>query len=108
MVLGSPGGSKIITTVAQAIIAHRIFGLSAQEVVALPRFHHQWLPDVVYFEKAGLPIDVRQELIGRGHDVQEREPYGDLQVITITPGRLMGGASDPRGGGSVAGVGTGD
>ena len=108
MVVGSPGGSKIITTVAQAIIAHRMFGLDAQEIVELPRFHHQWLPDIVYVEKAGFDISVRQDLIGRGHVVQEREPYGDLQLITITPAGLMAGASDPRGRGRVAGLGTGD
>ncbi len=108
MVLGSPGGSRIITTVAQAIISHRIFGLKAHEIVELPRFHHQWLPDILYVEKTGFDIDVRQDLIGRGHNVQEREPYGDLQLIAITPAGLMSGASDPRGRGSVAGLGTGD
>ena len=103
MVLGSPGGSRIITVVAQAIINCTRFGLSLKEAVAEPRFHHQWLPDIVYLEQDGYDINVIQGLLGRGHDVRERTPYGDLQAIFIDDNGLMAGAADPRGGGSVAG-----
>ncbi len=103
MVLGSPGGSKIITVVAQAILNCTRFGLSLPETVAQPRFHHQWLPDVVYLEQDAFDINVIQGLLGRGYDIRERKPYGDLQAIFIDDDGLMTGASDPRGRGSVAG-----
>ncbi len=104
MVLGSPGGSKIITVVAQAIINFARFGLSLPEAVAQPRFHHQWLPDVVYLEQDAFDINVIQGLLGRGHDVRERQPYGDLQAIFVDDDGLMTGACDPRGRGLVAGL----
>ncbi len=106
MVLGSPGGSKIITTVAQAILGVIRFGLDAEEVVAQPRFHHQWKPDLLYLEQGAYDINITQELIRLGHTVREREPYGDLQLILLQSEiGLMSGASDPRGNGVVVGVG---
>lgn len=103
MALGSPGGSKIITAVAQAIVNFTRFNLTLNETVAQPRFHHQWLPDVLYLEQGSFDINVIQGLIVRGHSVKEREPYSDLQIIHYSEDGLMAGASDPRGGGSVAG-----
>ena len=103
LVLGSPGGSKIITTVAEAIVAFSRFGLPVREVVALPRFHHQWLPDILSVEQGGFDINVVQRLIGMGHNVQDCEPYGDLQMIHIMPEGFFAGASDPRRGGRTAG-----
>ncbi|RKX27183.1 MAG: gamma-glutamyltransferase [Candidatus Zixiibacteriota bacterium] len=103
LVLGSPGGSRIITTVAQAIVGFSRFGLSLEEIVSQPRFHHQWLPDVVYLEEEGFFVDKIQALIKYGYHVQERSKYGDLQLIHITAEGLMHGASDPRRGGAVAG-----
>jgi gamma-glutamyltranspeptidase/glutathione hydrolase len=106
IVLGSPGGSKIITTVAQAILDVTRFDMSAEQTVAQPRFHHQWLPDALYLEQGGYDINVKQELIRMGHNVREREPYGDLQMILLQSEiGLMSGASDPRGNGAVIGVG---
>jgi len=96
LALGSPGGSKIITTVAQAIIAISRFDLSIEEAVAQPRFHHQWLPDLLYLEQGGYDINVTQDLIRLGHNVRERSPYGDLQIIMVDKSGLMAGASDPR------------
>ena len=108
MVLGSPGGSKIITTVAEAIIDFTRFDLTPEETVAQPRFHHQWLPDVIYLEQGGFDAAVTQGLTALGHTVRERAAYGDLQLVIVRPGGLMAGAFDPRGRGSVAGLGTGD
>lgn len=101
LALGSPGGSKIITTVAEAIINFTRFDLGVGEIVALPRFHHQWMPDTLYLEQGGFDIVVIQNLIGRGHLVKECEKYSDLQMIHITDEQLLAGASDPRGGGAV-------
>lgn len=103
MALGSPGGSKIITVVAQAIVNFTRFNLTLNETVAQPRFHHQWLPDILYLEQGSFDINVIQGLIVRGHNVKEREPYSDLQIIHYAEDGLMAAASDPRGGGSVAG-----
>lgn len=104
MVLGSPGGSKIVTTVAQAIIAFSRFGLSPEEIVSQPRFHHQWLPDELVLEKGGFDVGTMQALIRLGHQIKEDKPFGDLQMIYIQPSGLMSGASDPRGGGMPSGL----
>jgi gamma-glutamyltranspeptidase / glutathione hydrolase len=99
MILGSPGGSKIITTVAEAIINFTRFGLSLQKTAEYPRFHHQWLPDILYLEKGGFDVPTIQRLIRYGHQVEERTPYGDLEMIYINPTGMMTGASDNRNGG---------
>ncbi len=104
LVLGSPGGSKIISTVAQAILNFTRFGLSPQETVDHPRFHHQWLPDQIFVEEGAYDISVRQKLIGLGHFVKERPEYSDLQLIYIDEAGLMTAASDRRGIGSVGGI----
>ena len=103
LILGSPGGSKIITTVAEAIIDFVRFGMNIEETAAFPRFHHQWLPDLIYLENGGFSMDVKQTLIRYGHTVEERTPYGDLQIIYIDPLGLMTAASDPRNRGEAIG-----
>jgi gamma-glutamyltranspeptidase/glutathione hydrolase len=103
MALGSPGGSKIITVVAQAIVNFTRFHKTLNETVKHPRFHHQWQPDVLYLEQGSFDINIIQGLIVRGHNVKECEPYGDLQIIHYSEDGLIAGASDPRGGGSVGG-----
>ena len=103
MALGSPGGSKIITIVAEAVINFTRFGKSLGETVNHPRFHHQWLPDVVYLEQGGFDINVKQGLIRLGHNIEERVAYGDLQAVFITEDGLWTGASDQRGRGKVTG-----
>ncbi len=103
MVLGSPGGSRIITTVAQTIINISRLGLSSAEAVAHPRIHHQWLPDTLYMEMNGYDINTKQALIAKGHFIKEIAPFGELNLIYIEPSGLMQGIADPRRGGSAAG-----
>ncbi len=103
LVLGSPGGSKIITTVAEAILDVSRFGLNIQQAVKQPRFHHQWLPDTLYLEMGGFDINVIQSLITMGYNVKEREPYSDLQMVYINETGQKSGASDPRRGGKAVG-----
>ena len=103
LILGSPGGSKIITTVAQAIIDFDRFHMTVDEIVAQPRFHHQWLPDVLYLERDGYSESTIAALEKYGHTVEERTPYGDLQIIYIDPAGLMAAASDPRNDGASGG-----
>jgi len=103
LIVGAPGGSKIITTVAEAIINITRFGLSLDETMSAPRFHHQWLPDTIYLEAGGFHPSTIAQLRSMGHAVAERPPYSDLQVIWIEASGLMAGASDPRGPGAPAG-----
>ncbi len=104
LALGAPGGSKIITVVAQAIINFARFGLTPLETVNHPRFHHQWLPDILYLEEGSFDINVLQTLIRYGHNIKERTHYSDLQLIYIDDkSELMSPISDPRKRGSSSG-----
>jgi gamma-glutamyltranspeptidase/glutathione hydrolase len=103
LILGSPGGSKIITTVAEAILNVTRFGINLQQAIKQPRFHHQWLPDTLYLEQGGFDINVMQDLISWGHNIKERNKYSELQIIYINESGLMTGASDPRRNGKTVG-----
>ncbi|MDH3697966.1 MAG: gamma-glutamyltransferase [Flavobacteriaceae bacterium] len=99
LVVGTPGGSTIITAVAQTILNAYEFNQSMQEAVNSPRFHHQWLPDFIVFELGGFSDAVKEELKSKGYQINEdRTPViGKVDAIRVLPdGRLEGGA-DPRG-----------
>ena len=99
MVVGTPGGSTIITAVAQTILNVYEFNKSMQDAVNAPRFHHQWLPDHISFEPEGFPEELKAALRARGYIINEdRNPIiGKVNAIRVLPdGRLEGGA-DPRG-----------
>jgi gamma-glutamyltranspeptidase/glutathione hydrolase len=99
-VLGSPGGTTIPNTVLQVVINVIDHGMNIQEAVDSPRIHHQWLPDVIRYEKYGLAADVAAALESRGHQLQppkEAASIGMVHAIQIEPSsgtRL--GASDSR------------
>ena len=98
MVLGSPGGSRIPTTVAQAIINVIDHGANAEQAIALGRIHHQHLPDKLSIEPRSLDAATRQELQARGHTISEREPWSNATIILVDPiTALRTGAADPRG-----------
>lgn len=99
LVVGTPGGSTIITAVAQTILNVYEFNLSMQEAVEASRFHHQWLPDFITFEPGGFPDTVKEALKDKGYIINEqRTPViGKVDAIRVLEdGRLEGGA-DPRG-----------
>ena len=106
LVLGTPGGPTIFTTVFQVIVNRVDFRMSLAEAVAAPRFHHQWPPramdaDPIDFERGHEPdAATRGALEALGYVLRLREPIGDVQAIEIAGGRATG-ASDPRGIGHV-------
>jgi len=103
LALGSPGGSKVITAVAQTIINYRIFEMPLHEAVSHPRFHHQWRPDTLYLERGGYDPATIEKLTEMGHHVVERSRYGEVTAIGFSEdGRFMTGAADPRRGGGCA------
>ncbi|MFO7652898.1 MAG: gamma-glutamyltransferase [Candidatus Krumholzibacteriia bacterium] len=104
LVTGSPGGSRIISTVLQTIVNVVDFGMDPYQAVAAPRLHHQWWPRTAYHEPYGISPDTRRLLEGYGHRWSEREPMGNAQLIVVDPetGQRRG-ASDPRGMGLAAG-----
>ncbi len=99
MVAGSPGGSRIISTVFQVVTNVIDFGLNAQQAVALPRFHHQWLPDHMEFE-GGLPDATREGLGERGWLLDRLVRFGAANVVVVRYDdrgvRTLEGGADPR------------
>jgi len=99
MVVGTPGGSTIITSVLQTILNVYEFDMSMQEAVNAPRFHHQWLPDLVNFEPKAFSSDLIRTLKSRGYLINESASsiIGKVDAIRVLlNGKLEGGA-DPRG-----------
>ncbi|GGF07667.1 gamma-glutamyltranspeptidase / glutathione hydrolase [Chishuiella changwenlii] len=97
MVVGTPGGSTIITSVFQAILNVVDFGMTMQEAVAAPRFHHQWLPDQVDYEPTAISESVREKLKQKGYKLKERNPYGRVEGILVNPNGTYQAGADPRG-----------
>lgn len=103
MVLGTPGGPTIITTVAQVILNVIDHKMSPEEAVAAPRIHHQAWPDQIFYEKGGLLPETLTALRWLGHNLEERSGYsGDIAAIEKRNGRWIG-VADPRRGGGAAG-----
>lgn len=104
MVIGSPGGSTIITTVLQVILNAIDFGMDIQEAIDAPRFHHQWLPDQIDYEKFGLSQDVMENLKSRGQNIGEERSLGRAEGIIIDSKKnIFFGATDSRANGLALG-----
>jgi gamma-glutamyltranspeptidase/glutathione hydrolase len=111
LVLGSPGGSRIITITLETAMNVIDHGMTLQEAVDAPRFHHQWLPDQVYVEPFAISADTRKALIDMGYTLTQQAPWGAAEAIMIapempipltTPGQqastsdsMVGGAQEP-------------
>ena len=103
MVVGTPGGSTIITSVFQAILNVVDFGMTIQEAVAVPRFHHQWLPDQIDYEPNAISENVRESLKQKGYILKERKAYGRVDGILVNPNGTYQGGADPRGDDKIEG-----
>ena len=96
LILGTPGGSTIITTVLQNFLNVVIHGMDIQQAVSSPRVHSQWMPDMVFHEKGGLSKSLIRKLSERGHDVKLRGNIGEANGIMINDQGFWGGP-DSRG-----------
>ncbi len=102
LVLGAQGGPTIITSVTQVILDVIDFGMNVQQAVDFPRFHHQWMPDMLYMEPSGVSSETRNALEAYGHRLHFGRPLGHIEAIEIAPEVLMG-AADSRSEGVAAG-----
>ncbi|HEY7516041.1 MAG TPA: gamma-glutamyltransferase [Vicinamibacteria bacterium] len=97
LVVGSPGGRTIINTVLQCVLNVVDFGMNVQEAIDAPRFHHQWLPDRVHYEKYGLSPDTLALLKTRGHALREIPWQGVAEgILYDAKADLLEGGSDRR------------
>lgn len=99
MVVGSPGGSTIITSVLQTILNVYEYGLSMQEAVNAPRFHHQWLPDLITFEPNTFDIKTFETLKSKGYLINEKTTpvIGRVDAILVLPNKKLEAGADFRG-----------
>ncbi|HWK48138.1 MAG TPA: gamma-glutamyltransferase [Stellaceae bacterium] len=109
MVVGSPGGSRIITITLETVLNVIDYGMTIQEAVDAPRIHHQWLPDTIAVERFALSADTRRALEAMGYTITEQTPWGAAEAIligdttgskpaeTATSGNdaMLGGAAQP-------------
>jgi gamma-glutamyltranspeptidase/glutathione hydrolase len=126
LVLGSPGGSRIITITLETVMNIIDYGMEPQEAVDAPRIHHQWLPDQVFYEPFALSPDTLKLLGEMGHRLTEQTPWGAAELIEtgsvaaaarqaassgndaalsgkVLPGFLYGANDDRRPAGAAAG-----
>jgi gamma-glutamyltranspeptidase/glutathione hydrolase len=105
MVLGTPGGSRIITAVVQTLLNAIDYDMNIQEAVDAPRFHHQWIPDVVFYEEFAVPPDALDQLRSWGYTFKPSRLANHLAAIMVGGPRLSQvksstqvfyGANDPR------------
>jgi gamma-glutamyltranspeptidase/glutathione hydrolase len=102
LVVGSPGGPRIINATLQTIINSLDFKMPLREAVHATRIHHQWTPDKISYEADSLDADVKQQLSGLGHKLAPIETIGDVQAAQRLPDGSLVGASDSRGEGKAA------
>ncbi|MDA8595990.1 gamma-glutamyltransferase [Flavobacteriaceae bacterium] len=99
MVVGSPGGSRIITSVLQNILNVIEFDMSMQESVSSSRFHHQWLPDLIFMEEKGFNSAEINKLESKGYQISKSKAVilGKVDAVLVLPDGSLEGGADPRG-----------
>ena len=103
LVLGSPGGGRIITSVLQTIVNITDYDMDLKEAIDMPRFHHQWYPDEIQVENTLLDNIAEQRLINMGYDISYIEDFGRVDAILFLEDRGIVGHSDRRGYGKAFG-----
>jgi gamma-glutamyltranspeptidase/glutathione hydrolase len=108
IIIGSPGGSTIITVVLQVILNCIDFDMNIREAIEAPRIHHQWLPDSLFYEQRALSEEVKKELAEMGYILADKD--AEKLILGIAEGimidqkkKIIYGADDPRGGGLAVG-----
>jgi len=96
MVLGSPGGSTIITSVYQVFLNVAAFEMPLDSAVWAARFHHQWLPDQIWVEPSALSPAVKDSLIAMGHEFREVKALGKVKAILRLPDGRLHAVGDTR------------
>lgn len=102
MVIGAAGGPRIISATLQNFLNMAVFNMNAQQAVSAPRFHHQWLPDNLYYEEFGITKDSRIILQEMGHHLSTSS-VGRAHIIHVDENGVRHGAPDPRGNGTAEG-----
>ncbi|HEU5163784.1 MAG TPA: gamma-glutamyltransferase [Thermoanaerobaculia bacterium] len=98
LVLGSPGGGTIPTTVLQVFLNVTTFGMSLADAIEAPRYHHQAWPDEIRWERGRAPVEVLDALNRAGHPTKEVDPIGDVHAILFSGGKIHVVADSRRGG----------
>jgi gamma-glutamyltranspeptidase/glutathione hydrolase len=96
LVVGTPGGTTITTSVFQTLMNILEFGLTTEDAVDKPKFHHQWLPDEIFTEPA-FPAELSSQLQKMGYTISQRGQIGRTEVIKILPGGKIEAVGDDRG-----------
>jgi gamma-glutamyltranspeptidase / glutathione hydrolase len=102
LVMGTPGGPSIPTTLLQVLLNVIVFKKPLADAIAAPRYHQQGLPEDIFYEQTRAPQPLIDALGAMGHGVRAREPIGDVQAIQFDGGRIIA-VADPRGGGAAGG-----
>lgn len=97
MVVGTPGGTTIITSVFQTILNVVDHGMTMQEAVEAKRIHSQWAPDLVFNEKKALSEKDSLAMVSMGHTFKMRNSIGRVDAILVRPDKKLEGGADPRG-----------
>jgi len=97
MVVGTPGGSTIMTSVFQTILNVIDWDMDIQSAVNAPRFHHQWLPDEIAAEKQSFSPELRERLQQKGYKISDRGAIGRVDAILVDEDGFFHGGADPRG-----------
>ena len=99
MILGTPGGSTIITSVLQTILNVYEFGMDIQSAINAPRFHHQWLPEKIEFENGVFDEVSMKKLQEKGYDIKQdySRVIGRVDAILLSKNGVITTGADPRG-----------
>ncbi|NEN22496.1 gamma-glutamyltransferase [Cryomorpha ignava] len=103
LVAGSPGGSTIITSVFQTVMNTAVFDMNLKEAIEVPKFHSQWLPDVIFMEENRFEPELLDSLKALGHEIDFFPSLGRVDAILVNPNNTLQSCGDPRADDTTAG-----